>query len=71
VSDIDASVAYLKRSQLDTVLFYVGYDDATPADVRRAAAGRELLSTFARMNQGLDPAALKSAYLREAATWDL
>jgi hypothetical protein len=70
-SDIDASVAYLKRGQLDTVLFYVGYDDATPADVQRAAAGRELLTTFARMNQGLDPTALKSAYLSEAATWDL
>ena len=69
--DVDASVAYLKRSQLDTVLFYVGYPDATPADVRRAAAGRDLLSSFVRRNQGLGPAELKAAYVEEASAWDL
>ena len=70
-ADVDASVDYLKRSQLDTVLFYVGYPDSTPDDVRHAATGRDLLSSFVRRNQGVEPAQLKAAYLEEAPAWDL
>ena len=70
-ADIDASVAYLKRSQLDTLLFYGGYPSSTPADVRRAATGRDLLSSFVRCNEERGPAGLQAAYLKEASAWDL
>ncbi|HET7488097.1 MAG TPA: hypothetical protein VFJ85_09220 [Acidimicrobiales bacterium] len=70
-ADREAQVAYLEKCQLDTVLFYVGYPDVTPAEVRRAAAGRDLLSQFAYEHRDDPPAALQAAYVTESATWDL
>ena len=66
-TDIEASVDYLTRSQLDTVLFHAGYD-ATPAEVDEAATQRDRLHSFARANGMLGPTALQQAYL-EAAPW--
>ncbi len=66
-TNIEAKVDYLTSSQLDTVLFYLGYD-ATPAEVDDAATHRDRLHSFARANGALDPAALQKAYL-EASPW--
>lgn len=62
--------AYLERSLLSTVLFYVGYPDATVQDVRRAIAVRDSFVDFARTHQGVtNPAQLQQDYIAEAATW--
>ena len=67
---VDGFVAYLTRSQLDTVLFYVGYPDVTVDDVNRALDAREGIVGFVRRHQGeITPAQLQQAYLEESATW--
>jgi hypothetical protein len=68
---VDEVAAYLERSLLDTVLFYVGYPDATVAQVRQAVARRDGFAQFARTHQHSDPAQLQQDYIREAATWQL
>lgn len=68
----DAVAAYLERSLLETVLFYVGYPNATVADVRQAVSRRDAFAQFARTHQGeSDPARLQQEYITEAATWQL
>ncbi len=67
---IDDFVEYLRRSQLDTVLFHVGYPNATVEEVNRALAARDRLVGFAQSHQDEDnPAYLQNAYLEESATW--
>ncbi|MDQ6724698.1 MAG: hypothetical protein M3066_00755 [Actinomycetota bacterium] len=69
---VDAFVAYLARSQLDTLLFHVGYPDTTVAEVRHALAARDGLVNFVRTHQDeTDPARLQHAYLEESSTWSL
>ncbi len=71
-ADVDAFVAYLRRSLLDTLLFHVGYPDATVGQVRNALARRDSLVSFMRTHQDeQDPTRLQQQYLSEAATWDL
>jgi len=66
----DEFVAYLTKSQLDTVLFYVGYPDVTVEQVKRAIAARDGLVGFVRRHQDqMDPAQLQRAYHEESATW--
>ena len=60
---------YLATSQLDTLLFYVGYPDTTVGEVRDALELREHLLEFARAQDPADAAAFKHAYLEESAKW--
>jgi hypothetical protein len=70
ISDAEAFVRYLARSQLETSLFYVGYPDVTVDEVRQALAARDKLVAFARDHQGeSDAARLQQAYLEESPTW--
>jgi hypothetical protein len=70
ISDADAFVRYLARSQLETSLFHVGYADVTVDEVRQALAARDALVTFARDHQGeQDAGKLQQAYLEESPTW--
>ncbi len=70
IASADEFVAYLTKSQLDTVLFYVGYPDVTVEQVKRALAARDRLVGFARRSEDqTDPARLQRAYLEESATW--
>lgn len=61
---------YLRRSQLDTELFYIGYPNTTVQDVNQALVSHDRLVEFARSHQAEDdPALLQQAYLEESATW--
>lgn len=65
-------IAYLVKSQLDTLLFHVGYPNATVEQVRHAIDARDGLVSFVRRHQDeTDPARLQQAYLEESATWSL
>ncbi len=67
---VDEFVAYLEKSQLGTLLFYLGYPKVTVEQVNRALAARDGLVSFVRRHQGEDdPAALQQAYIEESATW--
>lgn len=70
VSDAEAFVRYLARSQLDTSLFYAGYPDVTVDEVRQVLSARDKLVAFARDHQGeQDAAQLQQAYVEESPTW--
>jgi hypothetical protein len=70
VTPVGPFVDYLSNSQLDTLLFHVGYADVTVEEVRRALAARDGLAGFARDHQDeASPAVLQEAYLKESATW--
>lgn len=70
ISPVDPFVAYLAKSQLDTLLFHVGYPNATVEQVRTAIAARDGLVGFVRTHQDeTDPATLQQAYLEESRTW--
>ena len=67
---VDAFTSYLRRSLLDSVLFHVGYPDATVHQVRTALARRDSLVRFIRSHQGVtDPTQLQQQYVSESATW--
>jgi len=69
-ASVEKFVTYLMKSQLDTLLFYVGYPNKTVEEVKRALATQDRLLTFARRHQDEnDPARLQEAYLEESATW--
>ena len=71
-ASVDASVDYLRRSLLDTLLFHVGYPNATVQQVRQALARHDALVDFARRHQAEpDPATLQLAYVTESASWGL
>ena len=70
ISDGDAFVRYLARSQLETSLFHVGYADVTVEEVRQALAACDALVTFARDHQReQDAKTLQQAYREESPTW--
>jgi hypothetical protein len=62
-------VSYLPRSQIGTVLFYVGCSDTTVAQARDAVSVRRRLDDFARAHQADAPAAMHTAFVKESATW--
>jgi hypothetical protein len=67
---IDERVSYLARSELGTLLFYVGYPDTTVAEVREALDLREQLLGFAQKHRSEhDPDLLKKAYFEESRAW--
>ncbi len=59
--------AYLKHNQIDTGIFYAAYGHATVGTVKRCLRQRERTSEFAIAAQGLDPAALHEAFLKQFA----
>ena len=57
------------KSQVGTVLFFVGCPDTTVAEARKALVRRRHLEAFAAANQADDAAAVRIAFVRESATW--
>lgn len=69
-ADLAARVDYLAARRCDTTLYYAGYKDATPAQVKTAVASRDALSRFVLEHRDVrDPATLQRRYLQEAARW--
>ena len=65
-----ARVDYLAAHRCDTTLYYAGYQDATPARVKRAVDRRDALSRFVVEHRDVrDAATLQRRYLQEAARW--
>jgi hypothetical protein len=57
--------AYLRRNQIDTGLFFSAYPDASVERVRECLETRRRTIAFALRAQGMEPAALRSAFLEE------
>ncbi len=61
---------WLKRSQLDTSLYFVGYPDAEPREIRKALEVREGLIEFVRTHQDVaDWATLQQEYVKCGKAW--
>jgi hypothetical protein len=60
--------AYLKHNQIDCGFFYAAYGQATLPEVKAALDQREKLMAFATRTQGMDPAALQRAFIKEFAS---
>jgi len=61
---------WLKRSQLDTSLYFAGYPDVTPSEVAHALAVRDELIAFVQGNQRpASWAAAREAYVAKAEKW--
>jgi hypothetical protein len=61
---------WLKKSQLDTSLYFVGYPDATPEEVGRALEVRDELIEFARTHQDVrDWDTVRNDYQRLGREW--
>lgn len=68
--DPSAFADYITQTLVGTSLFYVGYKNATVANVRDALRRREALVEFAHSAQSeTDPILLQQAYLEQSATW--
>jgi hypothetical protein len=62
--------AWLKKSQLDTSLYFVGYPDTTPDEVSEALRVRDELIEFVRTHQYLHHwARIRHEYLTHGAAW--
>jgi hypothetical protein len=62
--------SWLKRSQLDTSLYFVGYPDATPEELSEALQVRDELIEFVRTHQYLNRwDTIWRAYLTRGAAW--
>ena len=60
--------AYLKHNQIDCGFFYAAYGQATVPKVKASLAQREKLMAFATRAQGLAPAELQKAFIKEFAS---
>jgi hypothetical protein len=60
--------AYLKHNQIDCGFFYAAYGQATVPEVKASLAQRDKLMAFATRSQGLEPAALQQAFIKEFAS---
>jgi hypothetical protein len=60
--------AYLKHNQIDCGFFYAAYGEATVPRVKACLAQREQLMAFATRTQGMKPAALQQAFIKEFAS---
>jgi hypothetical protein len=61
--------SYLPKSQVGTVLFYVGCPDTTVADARSALMRQRCLDDFAAAHQADAAADMRVAFVEESATW--
>ena len=62
-----AMARYLAHNQLDAGFFFAAYGEASVADVKRALDKRERLIAFLLRTQGMEPAPLQEAFVREFA----
>ena len=60
--------AYLKHNQIDCGFFYAAYGEATVGKVKASLDQRERLMAFATRAQGMEPAELQQAFLKEFAS---
>ena len=63
VQDARSFIAYMRRCQLETSLFFVGSNDKPLEEQLKALYLKQEFSRFALEHQGLAPAALRQAYL--------
>jgi hypothetical protein len=66
-ADAQAFTAYMRNHQLESSLFFAAYGQSTVEQVRTNLKARQQLIDFAVSAQGLAPADLQSAFLREFA----
>ena len=59
--------AYLKHNQIDCGFFYAAYGQATVPKVKASLAQRDKLMAFATRTQGMEPAELQKAFIKEFA----
>ena len=57
--------AYLKHNQIDCGFFYAAYGQATVPKVKASLAQRDKLMDFATRSQGMKPAELQKAFIKE------
>ena len=57
--------AYLKHNQIDCGFFYAAYGTATVPEVKASLAQRDQLVAFATRTQGMKPAELQQAFIKE------
>ena len=57
--------AYLKHNQIDCGFFYAAYGQATVGKVKESLDQRERLMAFATRAQGMEPAELQQAFIKE------
>lgn len=57
--------AYLKHNQVDCGFFYAAYGQATVPQVTASLDQRDRLMAFATRAQGMEPAALQQAFIKE------
>jgi hypothetical protein len=57
--------AYLKHNQIDCGFFYAAYGQATVPKVKASLAQRDKLMDFATRAQGMKPAELQQAFIKE------
>jgi hypothetical protein len=60
--------AYLKHNQIDCGFFYAAYGKATVPQVKASLAQRDKLVAFATRTQGMEPAELQRAFVKEFAS---
>jgi hypothetical protein len=60
--------AYLKHNQIDCGFFYAAYGEATVPKVKASLAQRDKLMDFATRSQGMKPAELQQAFIKEFAS---
>jgi hypothetical protein len=60
--------AYLKHNQIDCGFFYAAYGQATVPKVKASLEQRDKLMDFATRTQGMEPAELQQAFVKEFAS---
>lgn len=63
--DADGLKAYLEHNQIDCGFFYAAYGQATVGKVKASLDQRDRLMAFATRAQGMDPAELQQAFIKE------
>jgi len=58
---------YLRHNQVNSGFFYAAYPNATVEQVRRTLDQRERMMAFATEHQGVPPAELQQAFIKEFA----
>lgn len=62
VSDADSFIAYMKKCQMETALFFVGSNDDSLEEQLKALYLKQEFANFAVANQGLDAASLRANF---------
>jgi hypothetical protein len=67
-TDAKGLKAYLKHNQIDCGFFYAAYGQATVPQVKASLEQRDKLMDFATRTQGMAPADLQKAFIKEFAS---